>query len=305
MGYGRKKYLIIVAGPTAVGKTGMAIDIALQTGTEIVNADSRQVYQELNIGVARPDPGQLKAVRHHLVAFRTIYDPYDAGSFARDFDALSSRIFQEQDYLVVCGGTGLYLKSITSGLDEFPSVDPAIIDGFQQQHDNEGIEVLQNQLKEADPEYYRKVDLSNSKRLIRALGVIAQTGTPYSSFLVRKERENPYEVIPILLELPRDILYDHINKRVEQMLEAGLVEEARAVYPHRHLRSLHTVGYSELFHYFDGILSLDEAIDKIRQHTRNYAKRQLTWFKNQENWTRFSPDDLPGALEFIRKMSRF
>jgi len=293
------KILIVIGGPTGVGKTNVAISLAQHYQAEIVNADSRQVYTELNIGVGKPTREQLKAIPHHLIGHVSIHEPYSVGQYAKDASAIVEELFLKNRIVIVSGGTGLYLKSIMQGLDEFPDVPDEIVDRWTIVWKNEGIEKLADTLEKIDPEYYAIVDRKNPMRLIRALSVSEATGKPFSSFRSNPSIERSYHIFPILLERPREELYLRINQRVLDMLEQGWLEEARALFAYRHLKSLNTVGYKELFEVLEGKMELSAAIPKIQQSTRNYAKRQLTWWRNQGTWHNFNAEDVNSIINAI------
>ncbi len=298
-----KKKLILIGGPTASGKTDFAIAMAQHFGTEIISADSRQFYKEMSIGTAKPSPNDLAKAKHHFVGNLSIHTPYSVGDFERDALAVLDTIFEKNDVAVMVGGTGLYIRAVCEGLDEFPDVPLSIRQEFETLFEKEGIESLQNLLQQVDNEYFNEVDIHNPMRLIRALSVWKVSGQPFSSFRSRTKAERNFEPIYLAIDLPRPDLYDRINRRVDIMLAEGLLEEAKALYPFKHLNALQTVGYTELFAHFDGFMTLDEAIDKIKQHTRNYAKRQTTWFRKNDFWQRISnpPVFNPSSLIFIDK----
>ena len=274
-----KKKLIIVGGPTASGKTALAIQLAQQFGTEIVSADSRQFYREMSIGTAKPTAAELAQAPHHFIGNLSIHDNYSVGDFERAALVVLDKIFAKNDTAIMVGGTGLYIRAVCNGLDAFPNTPLSIRQEFETLFEKEGIEPLQKMLQEVDYEYFTQVDIQNHTRLIRALSVWKASGQPFSNFRLATKVERNFEPIYKTIDLPRPVLYDRINHRVDIMMSEGLLEEARKLYPFRHLNALQTVGYTELFAHFDGQLSLEEAIDKIKQHTRNYAKRQTTWFK--------------------------
>lgn len=296
----KRKTLIAVVGPTASGKTAAAIALARHFNTEIISFDSRQFYNELNIGTAKPSSQELQEVKHHLIGHLSIQTSYSAADFAKEADDVLAEIFQSHDIAIAVGGSGLFLQSWVYGLDRLPPADEAVRTALNDRLREEGIESLQTQLLQLDPDYYDRVDRSNPRRIIRALEVCLQSGKPYSSFLNRNVKERNYRVVKIGLLPPRDMLYQIINERTEKMIERGLIEEAKGLYPFRHLKPLHTVGYTELFHHFSGNTSLPEAIDKIKQHTRQYAKRQITWFKKDPTVQWFSNFDR-GVIDQIEK----
>lgn len=275
----KTKTLYVVCGPTAVGKTDFAIELAEKLGTEIISADSRQLYREIPIGTAQPSAEQLNRVKHHFIANRSIEEDYNAGMFERDALVLLDELFLKYESVVCCGGTGLYIKALCEGLDDLPESDEKIRLQLTERLKTEGLESLQNQLQELDPVHFERMDTQNPQRVMRALEVCLSTGKPFSSFHGVEKAERPFAIKKIGLELPREELYDRINKRVDQMLEDGWLEEAKAVFNRRHLNALNTVGYKELFQYLSGKITLEEATEKIKTNTRRFAKRQLTWFK--------------------------
>ena len=293
------KFLIVIGGPTGVGKTKVAIALAQHYHTEIVNADSRQVYAELNIGVGKPTQEELKAVPHHLVGHVSIHQSYSAGQFANDALEVLEILFSKKQVAILSGGTGLYIKAIIQGLDDFPDVPVEITDRWTSLWKSEGLEYLVNALQQLDPEYLTTVDVHNPMRLIRALSVSETTGQPYSSFRTNEKVTRDFTIIPILLTLPREELYARINQRVLNMIEQGWLEEVKALSPFKNLKSLNTVGYKELFEVVEGNMTLEEAIPKIQQSTRNYAKRQLTWWKNQGEWMSFHPENINSIIKSI------
>jgi tRNA dimethylallyltransferase len=278
------KKLIVILGPTAVGKTAYAIQLAQTLGTEIISADSRQIFKELNIGAARPSLEELSAVKHHFIGSASIHEPYSAGQYEREALTKLNELFQQYDSVVCCGGSMMYVDALLQGFDDLPS-DKTVREHWSKRFKEEGIEVLQSELQVKDPDYYTQVDIHNPHRLIRALEVCTVAGMPYSSLRKASGIERNFTVEKIGLEMPREQLYDRINARVLRMMEEGLLEEARALYPFKQLQALNTVGYKELFDYFDGACSIEEAIQKIQQHTRNFAKRQLTWWRRDAQIT--------------------
>lgn len=295
------KYLVAIAGPTAVGKTQVAIDLAKQFQTAILSADSRQFYREMEVGTAKPTQQQQRLVKHHFIDHLSILDPYDAGQFERDALAQLTDLFEHQDVVFLVGGSGLYLRAVLNGFDAFPEIPASVREEWTGKFQEHGIEFLAASLAKLDPEYFRRVDRANPARLIRALGVITYTGRKFSAFLQQESQPRPFIGIRICLELPREELYTRINQRVDQMIDAGLVDEVKSLVQYKDLAPLQTVGYRELFQHFAGELSLEQAIEKIKQHTRNYAKRQITWFRNQGSWEYFSPTELTSILGYIRQ----
>lgn len=274
------KRLILVLGPTAVGKTDKAIELAKSYQCPIISCDSRQVYKELNIGVAKPDKSQLDAVKHYFISHVSIHQSYDAGKFAEEARNLSNELFETHDTIVVCGGTGLYVKAFVEGLDSLPAKDESLREELNELLKSDGLVALQQKLRSMDEERYHKTEILNPQRLIRAIE-IAMAKTNHNSELPAFKHQFITE--NLILQLDRPALYDRINRRVDNMIDQGLEEEARAMYPHRHLNALQTVGYKEWWPYFEGEYNRETAIDKIKQHTRNYAKRQITWFKKSHN----------------------
>ena len=276
------KTLIVICGSTAVGKTDFAIELAQNLGTEIISVDSRQLYREIPIGTAQPSKEQLQSVKHHFIAERSIEQDYNAGMFERDALELLENLFQEHDTVVCCGGTGLYIKALCEGLDDVPKADEFIREQLTERLEHEGLEALQIELKNLDSVHFEKMDSKNPQRVIRALEVCLSTGKPFSSFHDGAKQQRPFKIVKIGLELPREELYERINKRVDLMLQAGWLEEVKTVFDKRHLNALSTVGYKELFAHLANEMTLEEATEKIKINTRRFAKRQLTWFKKDE-----------------------
>jgi tRNA dimethylallyltransferase len=273
------KILLILLGPTASGKTGLAIKLAQRLGTEIISADSRQVYRELSIGTAKPSPEQLAAVKHHLVGHIPVTEKYNIARYEQEVMELLEKLFKKHDVVVMCGGSGLYIDAVCHGIDEQPEHDPAIRKVLQDHYKSKGIRYLQDELLRLDPEYHRQVDLANPQRLIRALEVCLMTGKPYSALRKGMKKQRPFRIVKIGIDIRREKLIERINERTEKMIADGLVEEARQNIGHRHLNALNTVGYKEIFDFIDGKCSLEEAVEKIKINTRRYAKRQMTWFR--------------------------
>ncbi len=294
------KFLIIVAGPTGIGKTRCAIDLAKYYNADVFSADSRQLYKEMHIGTAKPDMTEMAGVKHHFIDMLSIHQDYSAGDYVLDIHKALEQYFKTNDIAIVAGGTGLYIKALLEGIDDFPDVPEDVHTYYNKGFEEHGIAWLQEKLEIDDPVYFQKVDKFNARRLIRALGVSHVSNRPYSSFLSdQKASKLPFQVIEILLDMPREALYERINHRVEEMFNAGLEAEARSLYPYKHLRALQTVGYQELFDCFDGICSLDDAKNQIKQNSRRYAKRQMTWFRKYGNWKTFHPDQLQDITQHI------
>lgn len=272
-------YLIVVVGPTAIGKTALGIKIAQHFNTHIISCDSRQFYKEMAIGTAVPSKEELDAAPHHFIQNISIHDTYSVGDFERDALTKLDELFTENPVQVMVGGSGLFVNAILNGLDDFPDVDPSIREGLNKDLEEKGLPYLQNMLKELDPVHYEKVAIDNPQRVTRALEICIGTGKPYSSFLNIKKHTRNFTPIVIGLEADREKMYERINKRVDIMLENGLLKEAEALYPYRENNALQTVGYRELFSYFDKEFTFDFAIEEIKKNTRRFAKRQITWFK--------------------------
>lgn len=273
-----KKILLSVVGPTAIGKTRMAIALAQHFGTEIISCDSRQFFKELSIGTAVPSPYELAQAKHHFIQHKSIFEPYSVGDFERDAISLLNTLFRTHDVVVMVGGSGLYANAVLSGLDDFPETDEQIRKELNAQYKAEGIVFLQQKLKTLDPVQYEKIDTNNPQRMIRALEVCMVAGKPYSSFLNKKETVRDFESIQVGLTAEREVLYNRIDERVEQMLEGGLLIEAQDMFRHKELNALQTVGYKELFAFFEEKASFGFAIEEIKKNTRRFAKRQFTWF---------------------------
>ncbi|KQC33248.1 tRNA delta(2)-isopentenylpyrophosphate transferase [Nonlabens sp. YIK11] len=273
------KKLITIIGPTAVGKTALSIAFAKAYKTNIISCDSRQFFKEMTIGTAVPEPEELAAAPHHFIQNLSIHDSYSVGDFERDALSTLADLFATNDVVIMVGGSALYEKAVTHGLDEFPDVPDEVIDTLNKELEQDGLEKLVTELKEIDPEYALTADLENPRRVIRALSVYRESGETYSSFLGRKNTERDFEIIKIGLEAPRPTLYDRINRRVDVMLENGLLEEAKELLLYKDLTPLKTVGYQELFPYFEGDYDLDEAIRLIKRNSRRFAKRQMTWYR--------------------------
>ena len=270
--------LLVITGPTASGKTAAAIELAKHHKTVIVSADSRQFYREMSIGTAKPTDEELAAVKHYFINSHSITESFTAGDYEKECLGLLNDLFKIHEVVVLVGGSGLFIKAVCEGFDTFPDANPAAREKLNKEFNEKGISYLQEKLKIADPEYYEQVDLNNPQRVIRALEVFETSGKPFSSYRKSNLNKRPFRVIKLGLNLPRAALYNRINRRVDDMIKQGLVEEVKSLLPYRHLNALNTVGYSELFDYFDGKTDLPAAIGLIKQNTRRFAKRQLTWF---------------------------
>ena len=284
------KELIVISGPTAVGKTSLAINLAKEINTEIISADSRQFYKELNIGVARPSQKELNSIKHHFIGHISIQENYNAGEYEAEAIEKINSLFQKYDKLVITGGSGMYIDAITKGMDNLPNVDKSIREELNELFKDNGITPLQEELMEKDIEYYNIVDKQNHIRLIRALEIIRQTGKTFTSFRTNPKKKRDFKIKKFVLIRDREELIQRINQRVDIMVGEGLIEEARELYPFRDLNALNTVGYKELFKYFDKKISLKEAIEEIKINTRKYAKRQVTWFRKDKDYTWLSAD---------------
>lgn len=274
-----KKKLIIIIGPTAAGKTEYAVDLAIKLGSPVISCDSRQIYRELRIGTAPPTPEQLSAVKHYFIFSHSIHDLYTAGKYEVETLALLEDLFKTHDSLVMAGGSGLYVDAVCRGIDNFPPADIPLRETLMQRLKNDGLESLRMELRLLDRESYETIDISNPQRVVRALEVFFATGKTFSSFKNFKSKTRDFEIEKLFIEKPREELYARINRRVDLMMEQGLLEEVRTLYPYRERPALKTVGYRELFEYLDGKCSIEEAIDLIKRNTRRYAKRQMTWWR--------------------------
>lgn len=273
------KKIICVSGPTAVGKTAFAIELAQKHHTEIISFDSRQIYKELNIGVARPSNKELQAVTHHFIANKSIQESFTVNNYEKEVFALIQNLFEEKDTLVLCGGTGLYLNAIRFGLDEMPEITNEIRAKVDTEIASQPIEIIQEKVKKIDPESYKSMDIFNTRRLQRVLEIFYATSKKWSDFKSFEPKKRPFEIENIVLNRKREELYSRIDQRVDQMIEMGLEGEVKGLFPYFHLNALNTVGYKEWLPFFENEASKEEVIDKIKQHSRNYAKRQITWFK--------------------------
>ncbi|MDE3249205.1 MAG: tRNA (adenosine(37)-N6)-dimethylallyltransferase MiaA [Bacteroidota bacterium] len=298
----KEKTCIILAGPTAVGKTAVGIELARHFNTSIISADSRQCFREMNIGVARPSLQELAAVPHYFVASHSIKEEITAASFEAYALNAAATIFREHDVAVMVGGTGLYIKAFAEGMDNIPPIPASIRSEVQAGYDANGLSWLQTQLQEKDPVWFSGGEIQNPQRMMRALEVVLSTGESIRQYQQANPRPRPFRIIPIALELPRPVLYERINQRVLAMMENGLLDEVKSLLPYRSLNALQTVGYKELFDYLDGRCSLDEAVSLVQQNTRHYAKRQLTWFRKQPATTWFSPLDYSQLIKHLDKL---
>ena len=291
--------LIVILGPTGVGKSAISIQLAKYYNTEIVSADSRQLFRELSIGTAVPSPEELESVPHYFIQTRSIHHYYNVSEYETEALALMGELFKSKNPLILTGGSMLYIDTICKGIDDIPTVTPEIRKEVMDWYHLNGLEALQQRLLLLDPEYYVLADLQNSKRLLHAVEVCLMTGKTFTSFRTNTIRQRPFRILKIGINQQREILYDRINQRVDQMMQAGLLEEARSVYSYRDLNSLNTVGYKELFSFFDGTLTLEEAIDLIKRNSRKYARKQLTWFRRDPEIHWFEPQQVIEIKAFI------
>lgn len=296
------KKLISIVGPTAIGKTSLSIQIAQYLNTEIISCDSRQFYKEMKVGTASPSDEELDMVPHHFIQNLSIKQDYSVGDFEREAIEVINFLFQKHDQLVMVGGSGLYEKAINEGLDEFPDVDIETRNSLVSELNEMGIGFLVSELKKVDPEYYAIADHQNPMRVIRALEVFRSTGKPFSSFRKNASKSRDFSTIKIGLEAPREIIYNRINLRVDQMMQNGLLEEVKTLLPYRYANALQTVGYKELFSYLDGDISLDKAIEEIKKNSRRYAKRQLTWYRKDISVHWFPYNDKDAVIQFIKNL---
>jgi len=293
------KTLIVITGPTAVGKTELCLDIAKELGIPIINADSRQIYRELKIGTAAPTEAQLRQVRHYFVGTLSLSDYYSASMYEEQVMQLLPQLFQTSDYALLTGGSMMYIDAVCNGIDDIPTVDDDTRNTLKQRLASEGLEALCEELHRLDPEHWEIVDRKNPRRVVHALEICLMTGRTYTSYRTNARKERPFRIIKIGLNRDRDIIYQRINQRVDGMMQAGLLSEARSLYPLRHLNALNTVGYKEMFTHLDGTWTLDEAVERLKGNTRRYARKQLTWFKRDPQMLWFSPDDKQSILHQI------
>ena len=294
-----EKTLIVITGPTAVGKTALCLDIAKHFDIPIINADSRQIFRELKIGTARPTEEQMQEVKHYFVGILGLEDYYSASLFEQQVLELLDQQFQTHDYALMAGGSMMYIDAVCDGIDDIPTIDDATRDLMKKRLAEEGLEKLCEELKILDPDYYDIVDRQNPRRVVHALEICTMTGKPYTSFRKREKRERPFRIIKIGLNRPREELYERINRRVDQMMAEGLLDEVQSLYPRRSLNALNTVGYKELFDYIDGRWPLEEAVERIKGNTHRYARKQLTWYKKDEQIRWFHPDDKETIINYI------
>lgn len=297
------KKVIVIGGPTASGKTGLAIELAKRYNTEIINSDSRQFYKHMDIGTAKPTADEQSQAKHHFIDFLEPDQDYNAGRFEIDALKKIAEIHENNDYAIVVGGSGLYLRTLCEGMDDLPETDIAVREKYNQIFKKEGLEVLQNLLQEKDPDYFQAVDIKNPHRIIRALEVIEQTGQTYSSLRKKVKPVRPFKIIKIAIDISREELYSRINSRVDNMIATGLIDEVKSLLKFKNFNALKTVGYIDIFSFLEGKISLEEAIELIKKNTRNYAKRQMTWFNKDEEFHWFSAEEfheIPGYIESFK-----
>ena len=300
-----KKNLIIIAGPTAVGKTALSIELAKFYNCPIISADSRQFYKEMSIGTAKPTKEEMQDVPHYFIDNISIHDTYNVGQFERDAIDCIENLFKEHEQIILVGGSGLYINAILNGVDEFEEIPSQIREQLIKNFEEKGLIYLQEELKQLDEVYYHQVDLNNPQRIMRALEVCIHNNKPYSSFRTKEKKQRPFDTINILINTERETLYARINKRFDVMMQNGLLEEVKSLYPYKHLNALNTVGYKELFDFMDGKYTLEDAINLIKQNSRRYAKRQLTWFNHQGDFETFEPTDIEKIKAYIDIVTKF
>jgi len=295
----KKKSVVILLGPTGIGKTQTGIAIAKQFGCAIISADSRQIYKEIPIGTAAPTKEEQQIIPHYLVGSCSIFDYYNAYQFEQDALAITNRLFDKNDLVLMVGGSMMYIDAFCNGIDDLPTVDPIIRENLMEKYKYEGLESIRRQLKMLDPVFYGQIDLKNPKRIIHAVEICLMTGKPYSSLRTKPKKERNFNIIKIGLEIERKILYNRINQRVLRMMELGLEDEAHSFFEHKHLNALNTVGYKELFDYFEGKHNKDKAIELIQRNSRHYAKKQLSWFKRDKEIKWFHPDEVGEIIALL------
>lgn len=297
-----KPILVVITGPTGSGKTDLSIQLAQRLGCDIISADSRQLFRDIPIGTAAPSPQQLATVTHHFVGTLSLDEYYSAARYEEDVMALLPSMWEKSPYAVMCGGSMMYVDAVTRGIDDLPTVSDSVRRHVMDLYESEGIEGIRATLRNLDPDYLAIADPANHRRLIHAIEISLEAGQPYSSLRTGTVKERPFKTVKMMIDYPRETLFDRINRRVDAMIEAGFIEEARRVYPLRHLNSLNTVGYKEMFAAFDGTMTLDTAIERMKKNTRVYAKKQLTWLKRDPSVIRLNPSkSLTDALAALRQ----
>ncbi len=292
------KSVIVITGPTGIGKTGLSIELAQKIDCSIISADSRQIFKEMTIGTAAPTPEQLQKATHHLVGTHSIFDYYSAYEYEQEALELTARLFEENNFVILTGGSMMYIDAFCNGIDELPTIDPELRQNLQETYQTDGLESIRRQLKLLDPGFYRQVDLRNPKRVIHALEICLMTGRPYSELRTNTKKVRPFKIIKIGLDMDRTLLHHRINQRVDQMIDEGLEQEARDLYQHKNLNSLNTVGYREFFDFFDGAISREKAIELIKRNSRRYARKQLSWFRRDKEIKWFSPENPEEVFTF-------
>jgi len=300
----KKPTLLVLLGPTGVGKTNISIRLAEHLASPIISSDSRQFYRELKIGTAAPSESELKKIPHYYIGSHSIFDGYNCGQFELDVQQLLNDLFEKHSTVMLVGGSMMYIDAVCTGIDDIPTIDDETRAFWLKQYKEKGAEFIQEELKRLDPEHYERVDLNNHKRVLHALEICSMIGRPYSDIRTGKTKERPFNILKIGLIRPREELYERINVRVDEMMNDGLLEEARQFYEFRHLNTLNTVGYKELYEYMSGNISLEASVDLIKRDTRRYAKRQISWFNRDKKIHWFHPDDEDKIIEFVNSMER-
>ncbi len=298
-----RKYLIVIAGPTAVGKTDLCIELAKHFEVPVISADSRQFFKEMSIGTAKPTTAEMQGVAHYFIDSHSIAEPFNAGAYSEEALKLIDRLFTEKDYLILTGGSGLYIKAVCEGFDEMPEIEEGTRNQLLLEYADKGLLPLLEELKVSDPVYYEQVDKANHQRILRALEVIRSTGVPFSFYRKNEKASRSFKTIKIGLERPREELYERINRRMDLMLEAGLEAEVKALMPYKNMNALQTVGYKEVFNFLDGMYDREEMIRLLKRNSRRYAKRQLTWFKKDKEYRWFNPVQKAEIIDFIKAES--
>jgi tRNA dimethylallyltransferase len=293
--------VIVITGPTGIGKTGLSIKLAQKLNCPIISADSRQIFKEMTIGTASPTQEQLQKAPHYLIGTHSMFDYYSAYEYEQEVMGLVSHLFKEQNHVILTGGSMMYIDAFCNGIDELPTIDPELRESLQETYHKEGLENIRRQLKILDPEFYKQVDLKNPKRVIHALEICLMTGRPYSELRTNTKKIRPFQMIKVGLDMDRGLLHHRINQRVDQMIVDGLEEEARGLYQYKSLNSLNTVGYREFFNFFDGNISREDAIELIQRNSRRYARKQLSWFRRDEEIHWFSPDNSEEVFNFVER----
>jgi tRNA dimethylallyltransferase len=298
------KTLVVVIGPTGIGKTELCLSLAQQLHSPIINADSRQIYKDLKIGTASPTEEQLERVKHYFVGMLGLEDEYSAARYETDVLTLLKELFTTHETLLLSGGSMLYVDAVCKGIDDIPTVDAETRAHLKERYEEEGLEQLRKELSVMDPEYYKQVDLNNPKRIVHALEICYMTGHTYTSYRTQTHHPRDFRIVKIGLERPREELYGRINRRVDEMIENGLIEEAKRLYPYKHLNALNTVGYKEMFQYLDGLCTLDFAKEKIKANTRKYARKQMTWYRHDSDIRWFNADKTADIINFITDLTQ-